>query len=55
MMDLTSRLLSSGQIIAIMLVIIGIIIISGAIYVITPVEKYFQHLISHPKKAPANT
>jgi uncharacterized membrane protein YvbJ len=54
-LDLTSRFLTSGQDIAIMLIIIGIITITGAVYVITPIEKYFQHLISHPKKAPANT
>ena len=52
---LTSRFLASGQDIAIMLIIIGIIIIIGAIYVHTPVEKYFRQLISHPKKEPVKT
>jgi uncharacterized membrane protein YvbJ len=50
-LDLTSRSLTSGQDVAIMLIIIGIIIIIGAIYVHTPVEKYFRHLISHPKNS----
>jgi uncharacterized membrane protein YvbJ len=50
-LDLTSRFIASGQDIAIMLIIIGIIIIIGAIYVHTPVEKYFRHLISHPKNS----
>ena len=54
-LDLTSRFSASGQDVAIMLIIIGIIIIIGAVYVTTPVRKYFQHLISHPKKEPANT
>jgi uncharacterized membrane protein YvbJ len=51
---LTSRFLATGENIAIMLVIIGIVIIIGAVYVTTPIEKYFQHLTSRPKKAPAN-
>ena len=50
-LDLTSHISASGQDIAFMLIIIGIIIIIGAIYVTTPVEKYFRHLISHPKKS----
>ena len=54
-LDLTSRITASGQNVAFLLIMIGAIIISGAIYVHTPVEKYFRHLISHPKKAPANT
>ena len=48
-LDLTSRISASGQDIAILLIIIGIIIITGAIYVTVPVEKYFRHLFSHPK------
>jgi len=50
-LDLTSRFLTSGQDIALMLIIIGIIIITGAIYVHTPVEKYFQNRGSHPKNS----
>ncbi len=46
---LTSHFSASGQNIAIVLIIIGIIIIIGAIYVFTPVTKYLRHLISHPK------
>jgi uncharacterized membrane protein YvbJ len=46
---LSSRFIASGQDVAIILIIIGIIIIIGAVYVHTPVEKYFRHLISHPK------
>ncbi|MGA3289104.1 MAG: zinc ribbon domain-containing protein [Candidatus Bathyarchaeia archaeon] len=53
-LDLTSRISASGQDIAIVLIIIGIIIIIGAIYVTTPVRKYLLHLISHTKKEPAN-
>ncbi|MGD0995426.1 MAG: zinc ribbon domain-containing protein [Candidatus Bathyarchaeia archaeon] len=48
---LTNPVFASGQTLAIMLIIIGIIIIIGAIYVTTPVEKYFRHLISHPKNS----
>ncbi len=51
-LDLTSRFIASGQDIAIMLITIGIIIIIGAIYVHTPVEKYFRQLIRHPKNSP---
>jgi len=47
---LTNRFLASGQTLAIMLIIIGIIIISGAIYVHIPV-KNFRHLMSHPKNS----
>jgi uncharacterized membrane protein YedE/YeeE len=54
-LDLTGHISASGQDVAFMLIIIGIIIIIGAIYVTTPVRKYFSHLISHPKKEPANT
>ena len=49
-LELTSHISASGQSISILLVIIGIIIIIGAIYVNTPVEKYLKHLISRPKK-----
>lgn len=48
---LSSRFIASGQDVAIMLIVIGIIIIIGAVYVHTPVEKYFRHLISHPKNS----
>jgi uncharacterized membrane protein YvbJ len=48
---LTSRVLESGQDVAILLIIIGLIIIIGAIYVHTPVEKYFRRLFSHPKNS----
>jgi len=54
-LDLTSIITASRQNVAILLIMIGGIIISGAIYVHTPVEKCFRQLISHPKKAPANT
>ena len=49
---LTSRVLESGQDFAILLIIIGLIIIIGAIYVHTPVEKYFRHLFCHRKNSP---
>ena len=48
---LTSRVLESGQDLAILLIIVGLIIIIGAIYVHTPVEKYFRRLFSHPKNS----
>ena len=49
---LTGRITTSGQDVAIMLIIIGIIIIIGAVYVNTSLGKDFQRLISHPKKQP---
>ena len=52
---LSNPVFASGQTLAIMLIIIGIIIIIGAIYVTTPVEKYFRQLIIHPKKEPTKT
>ncbi len=52
---LTSPFLESGQGIAELIIVIGIIIIIGAIYVHTPVDKYFRHLINHPKKELAKT
>ena len=54
-LDLTSHISASGQDVAIVLIIIGMIIIIGALYVTTPVRNYFLHLIRHPKKEPANT
>jgi uncharacterized membrane protein YvbJ len=51
-LDLTSHISASGQDVALLLIIIGIIIIIGAIYVTAPVRKYFRHLISHPKNSP---
>jgi hypothetical protein len=54
-LDLTGSISASGQDIAILLVLIGIIIIIGAIYVTTPLRKYLQHLINRPKKEPAKT
>jgi uncharacterized membrane protein YvbJ len=49
---LTSHFLATGQTLALMLITVGIIIISGAVYVYTPAEKFFQRLISHPKNSP---
>ena len=49
-LGLTSSVLTFGQDAVAMLVIIGVIIIGGALYVISPVRRYFHHLIIHPKK-----
>jgi uncharacterized membrane protein YvbJ len=46
---LTSRFLATGQTLAVMLIVIGVIIISGAVYVHVPVERFFQHSITSPK------
>src|SRR5208337_1266774 len=54
-LDLTSNGSAAGQDFVIMLILIGIIIIIGALYVTAPVRKFFRQLISRPKKEPAKT
>ena len=55
-MDLTSYYFTSSQDLAIMLFIIGIIIISGAVYVVLIAWKRFPrpHLIGHPESLQRN-
>ena len=48
-LDLTSNGLASGQELVTMLIIIGFIIIGGALYVVTPTRKFFRQLIIRPK------
>jgi uncharacterized membrane protein YvbJ len=50
-LDLSSNGSASGQDLVIMLVIIGLIIIVGAVYVATPARKFFRHLIIRPKNS----
>jgi uncharacterized membrane protein YvbJ len=50
-LDLSSNGSASGQDLVIMLVIIGLIIIVGAVYVATPARKFFRQLIRLPKNS----
>jgi len=54
-LDLTSNFPASGPDITVVLILIGAIIISGAVYVHVPLEKYFQRLINRPKKNPQSS
>ena len=50
-LDLTSNGSASGQDFVTMLIIIGVIIIVGAVYVATPARKFFRQLIIRPKNS----
>ncbi len=51
LLDLSSNGSGAGQDFVSMLVIIGIIIIGGALYVATPTRKFFQGIFRRPKKS----
>lgn len=48
-LGLTSSFLTLGQDVVLMMVIIGVIIVCGTLYIITPVRKYLKQHISHTK------
>jgi hypothetical protein len=50
-LDLTSNGTGAGQDLVFMLVITGLIITGGAVYVATPARKFIQQLIIRPKKS----
>jgi hypothetical protein len=52
-LDLSYPFFASTETLAIMLITIGAIIIIGAVFMTTPVRKYFKQIMSHPKKDPA--